>query len=237
VHIGFEGPGIFPPFVNWGWWNPYGMYWWGWVPQVSIGWQTILQPTPRIGFTNILPIVPGLTNHVFLSGLTVEYLTNAVELTQLTRTGVRNPIRVDSGFAILDPMMPPQASMEVDIPLPPANATHAVIIPEISPVSEQGLPNPQNASVDWAMVPLTETAPPSLPAPPVLKAPTLTATDITLTWTAEPGAVYRVQSKPVLPGSTWSDAEGDVIAGEGTASKTVPLAGDTSFYRVMSLLP
>lgn len=237
VHVGFEGPGIFPPFLNWGWWNPYGLSWWGWVPQVSIGWQALLQPIPRIGLTNILPIVPGLTNNVFVSGLAIEYYTNAVELDQLNRTGVRNPIRVDAGFAIPDPMLTPTASIQVDVPPPPPEATHAVVIPQISPVSEQGTPNPQNASIDWAMVPLTETAPPSLPPPPVLKTPTLTATEITLTWTAEPGAIYRVQSKLVLPGSTWSDAEGDVIAGDATASKTVPLAGDTSFYRIMSLLP
>ena len=93
VHIGFEGPGAFPPFLNWGWWNPFGMNWWGWIPQVNIGWQPILQGTPRIGLTNVLPIVPGLTNNVFISGLTMEYYTNTVELAQLTRTGVRNPIR------------------------------------------------------------------------------------------------------------------------------------------------
>lgn len=240
VHIGFEGPGVFPPFLNWGWWNWFGMNWLGWIPQVSIGWQSILQPLPRIGLTNILPIVPGFTtNHVFISGLSVEYYTNTVELDQLTRTGVRNPIRVDSGFSIPNRMITPQMDIQVDIPPPPPEATHAVVIPQISPVLEGGAPNPQFASTDWAMVPLTETPLPSLPAAPVLQAPTVIGSEVTLTWTAEPGAIYRVQSKSALPGSAsdWSDAEGDVIAGEATASKTVTAEGNAAFYRVMSLLP
>jgi hypothetical protein len=237
VHIGFEGPGMFPPFLNWGWWNPFGMNWLGWIPQVSIGWQAILQPMPRIGLTNILPIVPGLTNNVFLSSLSVEYYTNAVELTQLNRIAVRTPIRVDSGFGIASPIIAPQANIQVDIPLPPPEATHAVVIPQISPVSEAGAPILDMASTDWAMIPMTETAPSTLPAAPVLQTPVIVGSEVTLTWTAEPGAIYRLQSKPALPGSTWSDAEGDVIAGEPTASKTVSLGGDASFYRVMALLP
>lgn len=237
VHIGFEGPGLFPPFLNWGWWNPFAMRWAGWIPQVSIGWQPLLQPLPRIGLTNILPIVPSLTNNVFISGLAIEYYTNAVELGQLNRSGVRNPVRVDSGFAIPSPMLTPQASILVDVPPPPPEATHAVIIPQVSPVSELGVPNPQYASTDWALVPLTETPLPTLPGPPVLQAPAIAGSEVTLAWTAEPGAVYRLQSKSALPGSFWTDAEGDIIAGEATASKTVSVAGDAAFYRVMALLP
>ena len=237
VHIGFEGPGIFPPFLNWGWWNPYAVGWLGWVPQVSIGWQSILQPMPRIGLTNILPIVPGLTNNVFISGLSVEYFTNAVALDQLNRMAIRNPIRVDSGFAIASPNLSPQADLQVEVPPPPREATFAVVIPQISPVSEQGLPDPQRASVDWAMVPLTGLEPPTLPSAPKLETPVVVGTEVTLTWTAEPGALYRLQSKVALTSAPWVDAEGDVIAGEWTASKTVPAGETVSFYRVMALLP
>jgi hypothetical protein len=60
---------------------------------------------------------------------------------------------------------------------------------------------------------------------------------VTLTWTAMPGAVYRVQSKANLAGAGWDDAEGNVIANESTASKTVPVAGDARFYRVEAVLP
>ncbi|HOX56149.1 MAG TPA: hypothetical protein P5205_04705 [Candidatus Paceibacterota bacterium] len=236
VHIGFEGPGIFPPFQNWGWWNPFAMSWAGWVPQVSIGWQPLLQPLPRIGLTNILPIVPGLTNNVFISGLTVEYHTSAVPLDQLTRYGARSPIRVDAA-PIPTPMISPQQFIQMDMPPPPPEATHAVIIPQINPVNEAGEPNLQMPNVDWAMVPLTETELPTLPPQPELQAPTLAGSEVTLTWTAVPGAVYRVQSKASLSGAGWEDAEGDVIANELTASKAVPVAGDTRFYRVEAVLP
>jgi hypothetical protein len=237
VHVGFEGPGPLPPFLNWGWWNPYLMTWSGWIPQVSIGWQGLLQPTPRIGLTNILPIVPGLTNNVFVSGLSLEYYTDAVPLDSLNRFATRTPIRTDSGFSIPSPMVTPQQDLQIDVPLPPRLATYAVVIPQISPVSSQGVPNPQFASVDWAMLPLTE--PETLPPPPqpVLQMPSITGTDVTLTWTAEPGYVYRLQSKTVLPGADWTDAEGDVVAGDTLASKTVAVGGAAAFYRVQALVP
>ncbi len=237
VHIGFEGPGAFPPFLNWGWWNPFGLNWWGWIPQVSLGWQTILQPMPRIGLTNILPIVPGLTNNVYISGLTMEYYTNTVELGQLTQFGVRNPIRVDLIPSIPNRMINPQQNIQVDIPVPPPEATHAVAIPKISPVSDQGLPNPQFASTDWAMVPMTETTPAPTPPAPVLETPIVAGSDLTLTWSAVPGAIYRVQSKLAITDSPWIDAEGDVIAGESTASKTITIGDATGFYRVMGFAP
>jgi hypothetical protein len=237
VHIGFEGPGVFPPFLNWGWWNPFGMHWWGWIPQVSIGWQPILQPIPRIGLTNILPIVPGLTNNVFISNLSVEYYTNSLELTQLSHSGVRNPIRVDSGFSIPNRMLAPQADIQVDIPLPPPEATHAVVIPQVSPVSEQGQPNPLEASTDWAMVPLTAATPDPTPPAPLLQTPVVAGSELTLTWSAVPGGIYRVQQRPQVEGSSWEDVEGDVIAGEATASKTLTLGGDAGFYRVMGFAP
>jgi hypothetical protein len=237
VHVGFEGPGEFPPFLNWGWWNPFMGNWWGWVPQVSIGWQGLLLPAPVINFTNILPIVPGLTNNVFLSGLTIEYYTNEVALESLNRSTPRSPIRVDAGFSIPSPMIPPGAQTSVAVPPAPPEATHAVVIPTVSPVNDQGVPNPGLASVDWAMIPLTTELPPALPPNPILQVPQAVSGEVILTWTAEPGAIYRVQSRTSLTADDWTDVEGDIIAGEGTASKTVAAGGQTSFYRVVGLTP
>ncbi len=237
VHIGFEGPGVFPPFLNWGWWNPFAMNWWGWVPQVSIGWQTLLQPLPRIGLTNILPIVPGLTNNVFLSGFTVEYYTNTLALTQLTKTGVRNPIRVDTGIPIANRMLPPQADIQVEVPLPPPEATHAVVIPQVSPVSSFGTPNPAQASTDWAMIPLLDTAPNPTPPAPVLETPAIAGNELTLTWSAIPGGIYCVQQRAQVVGSAWTEVEGEVIAGDYTASKTLTLSESVGFYRVVGFAP
>ncbi|MCU0772393.1 MAG: hypothetical protein MUE94_11595 [Verrucomicrobia bacterium] len=237
VHIGFEGPGEFPPFLNWGWWNPFMGNWWGMIPQFSIGWQGLLLPAPIINFTNILPIVPSPTNNLFLSGLTIEYYTNAIPLDSLNRTTTRSPFRVDTGISIPSPMVAAGGDTQVSVPAPPPEATHAVVIPTISPVNEQGLPNPEFASVDWAMVPLTQELPPTLPAAPVLQVPQVAAGNVTLTWTAEPGAIYRVQTRTSLTGDMWTDVEGDEIAGDSTASKTVSVSGQTSFYRVLGLTP
>jgi hypothetical protein len=59
---------------------------------------------------------------------------------------------------------------------------------------------------------------------------------LTLTWTAVPGTTYRIESKTAL-NEGWTEDDGDVIAGDVTASKTIT-HGDTGqvFYRVKSLL-
>ncbi|MCU0782665.1 MAG: hypothetical protein MUF81_01185 [Verrucomicrobia bacterium] len=239
VHIGFEGPGAFPPFLNWGWWNPFGMNWWGWIPQVSIGWPQLPLSQPfNIGLTNILPIVPGLTNNVLITGLKIEYYTNAVPLAQLNRNPGRTPI----GEQVIPVSQPPQGippggSIQVQINPPPPEATHAVLIPVVSPVDAGGQPLLQFASTDWAMTPLTEPQAPALPPAPVLQSPAVVGTDITLTWSAQPGSIYRVQSRTAVATGTWQDEEGDLIASETTASKTLALTGSETFYRVMALLP
>jgi len=240
VHIGFEGPGEFPPFLHWGWWNPFAGNWWGWIPQFSIGWQNFLQPLPTLGpvlgFTNILPIVPGLTNNLQLTSLTIEYHTNEVALEALNRTTPRTPFRVDA-IPTGAPLVPPGGATQVSVPVPPPEATHAVVIPIISPVNEQGVPSPQLASTDWAMIPLQPELPDALPSAPVLQTPRVVAGEVTLIWSAQPGGLYRVQSRSVLISGGWGDEEGDVIAGESTASKTLPVGGQMMYYRVMGMAP
>lgn len=240
-HVGFEGPGVLPPFQGWGWWDPFMVNWLGWIPQVNIGWPPILLTTPVIGITNILPVPPGgpsYSNNVFISSLAIEYFTNAVPLASLNRLATRSPIRRDDGITIAQPLVAPGASVQVTIPQPPTEATFAVVIPEISPVTDGGVPQPAFASTDWAMIPMTALVPPSLPPAPVLLPPGIAGSEITLTWTAVPGSIYRVQATDSLSSATpWPDVEGDVIAGEGTASKTVPLSGARMFYRVEALLP
>lgn len=238
VHVGFEGPGSFPPFLNWGWWDPFSMNWLGWIPQVNIGWPPAFPPLipPVIGITNIVTD-RAITNSVFISNLSIEYFTNAVELTQLNRTGVRNPIRTDVAMPAA-PMIPPGGFTTVEIPIPPVEATFAVVIPQISPVNVDGLPMPAMASTDYAMYPMTALVPNPPPPEPVIQTPVMTETEVMLTWTAQPGAIYRVQSKATVTSETsWEDVEGDVIAGEATASKAVPLGGTTRFYRVFGFAP
>ena len=61
--------------------------------------------------------------------------------------------------------------------------------------------------------------------------------ELTLTWSAAPGYIYRVQQRVGIMDPSWTDAEGDVIAGESTASKTVSMPDASSFYRVVGFSP
>jgi hypothetical protein len=239
VHVGFEGPGLFPPFLNWGWWNPFTMSWMGWVPQVSLAWPRVMPTAPfLIGITNIVPI-PGLTNSVSVQTMAIAYYTNEIALTQLNASSLPA-----SPFATVNALSAPQwlgpgenAQIQVDA-APPPKATYAVVMPVIAPVSAQGLPDIAHVSRDFVMIPLSEVPPPILPADkPQLQPPSIAGSELTLTWSAVPGTTYRVQSKVGLS-DVWLDEDGDVIAGDATASKTLTLSGSgQAFYRVMSLLP
>ncbi len=56
-----------------------------------------------------------------------------------------------------------------------------------------------------------------------------------LTWTAEPGRIYRVQFKNELNDAMWTDLPGDVIAADPTATKTDSTLGANPhrFYRIL----
>jgi outer membrane protein assembly factor BamB len=61
---------------------------------------------------------------------------------------------------------------------------------------------------------------------------------VTITWRAQPGSKYRVQTKPSLTGEAWSNLPGDVTATGETATKDDSPGNGVpqNFYRVM-LLP
>ena len=65
----------------------------------------------------------------------------------------------------------------------------------------------------------------------------MVGSELTLTWSAIPGGIYRVQQRLQVVGSRWSDVEGDVIAGESTASKTLTVSEAAAFYQVMGFAP
>jgi len=62
------------------------------------------------------------------------------------------------------------------------------------------------------------------------------ARNVTITWTATPGRVYRVQTKSDLHDPFWTDLPGDVVANANTASRTNTLAPHEThrFYRVIA---
>ena len=61
-------------------------------------------------------------------------------------------------------------------------------------------------------------------------------TNVVITWTSISSEVYRVQSKPTLAGTNWTDLAPDVTATTNTASYTDPAgAAAMRFYRVILL--
>ena len=69
--------------------------------------------------------------------------------------------------------------------------------------------------------------------PPLLQI-ALNGATVVISWTnAVPGTTYRVQFKPELTATTWTDLPPDVVAGATTASKTDTLGAAPRFYRVI----
>lgn len=69
---------------------------------------------------------------------------------------------------------------------------------------------------------------------PVLQASVTSSNEVTLTWSAIPDRVYRVQFKDDLADATWQDLTPDVTATEFTASKVDALdVAAQRFYRVL----
>ena len=72
-------------------------------------------------------------------------------------------------------------------------------------------------------------------ARPVVTRTTATVDDFQLTWSAIPGAKYRVQFKQNLEDPLWFDVVPDVTASGKTASLSDPLGSTRRFYRVLVL--
>jgi hypothetical protein len=248
IHTGFMGPGIYPPVLNWGWWDPLGGTWLGNVLQIDLGWPRLFLPNIpfNIGITNIQPPPPPpplnpYANFIHLDSLTVEYHTNAIPLDTLNDTAIRTPLQVVTvPVSPAQALIAPGANMQFTVPIGPMpNAQYAVAIPKFSPVNSGGEAMTDVASTDWIMVP-SQSPPidPTTPSP-LLLPPAMGSGEITLTWTAMPGAIYQVQRRDSLSVGVadWEELEGNVIASEATASKTVSLTGEISFYRVVAVGP
>jgi hypothetical protein len=74
---------------------------------------------------------------------------------------------------------------------------------------------------------------PVVPPMPIVTSIQADTTNLTLTWRALKGLTYRIQTKQRLEDSLWTDATGDVAAGEPFVSANVlrPAVGQ-AFYRV-----
>jgi uncharacterized repeat protein (TIGR01451 family) len=74
---------------------------------------------------------------------------------------------------------------------------------------------------------------PDNPLVPVLSAPVISGSQVTLTWTAVRGFTYRVLFKTSLSDANWISIDGDVIAQGDTASKVVNYYPGTRYYRLV----
>ncbi len=74
------------------------------------------------------------------------------------------------------------------------------------------------------------------PHTPVLQPPQFSNGVARLTWTASPGRTYRVQYKPTLAATNWSDLLPDITAEASTAAVTDTYStASQRFYRVLAL--
>ena len=69
------------------------------------------------------------------------------------------------------------------------------------------------------------------PAPVILPL-VVTATNVVITWSAVSNGTYRLQYKPFLNATNWTDLIGDVLSSGSTASKTDIKTTTNRFYRV-----
>jgi hypothetical protein len=70
------------------------------------------------------------------------------------------------------------------------------------------------------------------PPPPMILSPTISGSNVLLTWTAVANTTYRVEYTTSLSSIGWSALAGDVIATNNTASKPDVLVSTNRFYRV-----
>jgi hypothetical protein len=76
-----------------------------------------------------------------------------------------------------------------------------------------------------------------LDSAPIIKSVVLKDNAAVITWTANPGSVYRLQFKDDFNSPKWLDAEPDIIAKDTEASATNSIVGAPQrFYRIL-LLP
>jgi hypothetical protein len=73
------------------------------------------------------------------------------------------------------------------------------------------------------------------PAQTTLSLAVASPTDVVITWNSVSNGNYRVQYKPLLSATNWTDLIGDVTATGSTASKNDILTSTNRFYRVQVL--
>ena len=98
------------------------------------------------------------------------------------------------------------------------------------PITASGL-TATNYSITYSNGTLTITA----PAPTILSLTVASTADVAITWSAVSNGIYRVQYKPALGTTTWTDLIGDVTATSNTASKNDTRTSTNRFYRVQVL--
>ena len=73
--------------------------------------------------------------------------------------------------------------------------------------------------------------------PPVLTAPVIGTETVSLSWSANAGITYRVQSRASLLTGSWQDEAGDVVAQGSTADKNVSKGSDQQRYFRIMIVP
>jgi hypothetical protein len=70
---------------------------------------------------------------------------------------------------------------------------------------------------------------------PTVQVASVTATNLTLGWSAVPGTTYRVQFKTDLDDAAWVDVTPDILATGGTVTFSEGFTAPQRFYRVLAI--
>lgn len=153
----------------------------------------------------------------------IEFHTNAVSLDRLVSSSNRSPISV-STLPIQPVPIPPGCPTRVPIPTPPTNATHAVLVVNLS--TAQGQP----ATTDFLQMPLDRALRPEV-EPPVFVDSFF---DVFIE--LAPGRMYRMQAAPRITDSFF-DVFTEISLEEGGGMHLRPPVGSQQMYYRMVLDP
>jgi hypothetical protein len=184
---------------------------------------------PALSHTNSFNVIVGEVNSAPILMVPPNQTIDELSKLVLTNTAVDVDIPTNTLIFSLDPGSPAGAEIDPTTGVftwtPTPNQVRSTNIVTVR-VTDDGVPSLSDVKAFTIVV----------VAPPLIEAIVASWDTVTITWSAMPGAVYRVQFKSDQNESTWTDLPGDITATGSTATKTDVLDRDTQrYYRVLIL--
>jgi hypothetical protein len=182
--------------------------------------------TPPLSRTNTFLVTVLETNSAPVLAAISDRTVHAGSLITFTNSATDPDIPANTLAYSLDPGAPPAAVVATNTGLftwPTTDADANTTNPITVRVTDNGIP-PRSDAKTFTVTVL---------ARPDIQSVALTNANAVLTWSAIPGAGYRVQFKNDLSDTSWTDLVPDVTAGGPAASLTDTPGAPQRFYRVL----